>query len=152
MSLTSHSSADFGHVPPELSADLPERLIHTNVVGSLNQDELTFSQNRRHQVNIVDLPSRVISMTVGGLEPGQGTRRHRHNYETLIYVLEGSGMSIIGGREVRWQRGDAFYVPVWAWHEHINLSVKDKASYLACENAPHLQNLGIALREEAQEA
>ncbi|MEB0138377.1 MULTISPECIES: cupin domain-containing protein [unclassified Undibacterium] len=149
MSLTSHSSADFGRVPSELSVDLPQRLIHTNVTGNLNQDEQAFSHDRKHQVNIVDLPSRVISMTVGGLEPGQSTRRHRHNYETLIYVLEGSGMSIIGGSEVRWQRGDAFYVPVWAWHEHINVSVSDKASYLACENAPHLQNLGIALREEA---
>lgn len=31
---------------------------------------------------------------------------------------------------------------------NINLSETDSASYLACENAPHLQNLGIALREE----
>lgn len=143
-----HSSRDFGKVPAELDATLPDRLLHANVTGSETEGDRDFSQHRHHQVNVVDLPSRVISMTVGGLEPGQSTRRHRHNYETLIYVLEGQGKSIIGDREVLWKRGDAFYVPVWAWHQHINLSER-KASYLACENAPHLQNLGIALREEA---
>jgi quercetin dioxygenase-like cupin family protein len=150
MSVTKHhSSGDFGQVPAALDATLPERLLHADVAGSATHGDRDFSQHRRHQVNVVDLPSRVISMTVGGLEPGQCTRRHRHNYETLIYVLEGEGKSIIGEREVRWKLGDAFYVPVWAWHQHINLSEHHKASYLACENAPHLQNLGIALREEA---
>jgi quercetin dioxygenase-like cupin family protein len=146
--LTGPSSADFGRVPAELSVEMPERLIHANVVGTPSGDEAALSRDRQHPVHIVDLPSRVISMTIGGLEPGQRTRRHRHNYETVIYVLEGRGMSIIGGREVPWQRGDAFYVPVWAWHTHINSSATEKASYLACENAPHLQRLGIALREE----
>lgn len=149
MSVNSHSSGDFGRVPAQLQADVPERLLHADVMGKRSKDDQDFSRDRQHAVHIVDLPSKVLSMTVGGLEPGQESRRHRHNYETMIYVLEGSGMSVIGEREVRWQRGDAFYVPVWAWHQHINLSATEKASYLACENAPHLQNLGIALREEA---
>ncbi|MES2263767.1 MAG: cupin domain-containing protein [Pseudomonadota bacterium] len=149
MPLTSHSSADFGAVPAQLNVALPERLLHQDVQGAASDAAQTFSAARHHSVHIVDLPSKVLSMTVGGLAPQQSTRRHRHNYETLIYVLEGSGKSIIGDREVQWQRGDAFYVPVWAWHQHINGSDTDSASYLACENAPHLQNLGIALREEA---
>ncbi|SHM70050.1 Cupin domain-containing protein [Duganella sacchari] len=147
--MTQHSSRDFGRVPSQLQAEVPERLVHVDVMGRHGDDDADFSRDRQHAVHIVDLPSKVISMTIGGLTPGQQTRRHRHNYETLIYVLEGQGMSVIGDREVRWQRGDAFYVPVWAWHQHINLSESESASYLACENAPHLQNLGIALREEA---
>lgn len=144
-----HSSADFAKVPATLDASLPERLLHADVTGGVRAEDRDFSKHRQHEVCVVDLPSRVISMTVGGLEPGQSTRRHRHNYETLIYVLEGQGKSVIGEREVMWKRGDAFYVPVWAWHQHINLSEHENARYLACENAPHLQNLGIALREEA---
>jgi gentisate 1,2-dioxygenase len=149
MSLRSYSSIDFGAVPAQLSEVLPERLLHSNVLGENNSRGDEFSAHRKHRVNIVDLPSKVISMTIGGLEPNQSTRRHRHNYETLIYVLEGNGKSLIGDQEVHWKNGDAFYVPVWAWHQHVNLSATDNATYLACENAPHLQNLGIALREEA---
>ena len=148
MSVTSHSSGDFGRIPDWLQVDMPAHLIHNDVLGQRGQDDQDFSRERHHAVHIVNLPSRVLSMTVGELDPSQRTRRHRHNYETLIYVLEGSGMSVIEEREVRWQRGDAFYVPVWAWHQHINLSETGKASYLACENAPQLQNLGVALREE----
>jgi gentisate 1,2-dioxygenase len=52
---------------------------------------------------------------------------------------------------VDWQAGDAVYIPVWAWHHHANLDDKIPASYLACENAPMLQNMGrLAIREEAQ--
>jgi gentisate 1,2-dioxygenase len=88
-------------------------------------------------------------MTIGGLEPGQSTRMHRHNYETIIYVLSGQGASVIGEQRVEWRAGDAFYVPVWAWHQHSNSSAAERAEYVACENAPLLQNLGVAVREEA---
>jgi quercetin dioxygenase-like cupin family protein len=148
MSLISpHSSGDFAKVPAVLTPALPERLLHADVMVGKTKEDQDFSQQRHHQVWIVDLPSQVISMTIGGLEPGQSTRRHRHTYETLVYVLEGKGKSIVEGREILWKQGDAFYIPVWAWHQHM--STGEKATYLACENAPHLQNLGVALREEA---
>jgi gentisate 1,2-dioxygenase len=88
-------------------------------------------------------------MTIGGLAVGEATRRHRHNYETIIYVIAGKGVSTIEEREVSWRAGDAFYVPTWAWHQHRNTSTTEEALYVACENAPMLQNLGIALREES---
>jgi quercetin dioxygenase-like cupin family protein len=144
-----YSSSDFAGVASRLAADLPEKLIHKNVLDNGSASESEFSQQRHHLVRIVDLPSKVMSMTIGGLEPGQSSRLHRHNYETLIYILEGTGKSRIGDQEVAWVKGDAIYVPVWAWHQHSNLSTTEPALYLACENAPHLQNLGIALREEA---
>ena len=51
-----------------------------------------------------------------------------------------------------WQAGDAVYIPVWAWHHHVNLDDNNPAKYLACENAPMLQNMGrLAIREEAEE-
>lgn len=145
------ASADFGKVPPVLTADRPERLLHANVLDSAAPEDGKFSQERRHLVRMVDLPSRALSMTIGGLAPGESTRRHRHNYETIIYVVAGAGVSLIEGREVRWRAGDAFYVPTWAWHQHSNASATESALYVACENAPMLQNLGIALREEGVE-
>lgn len=143
-------SVDFAKVPPTMTARLPERLIHQDVLGAgAVRDDSGFSRERGHPVGLVDLPSRVLSMTLGGLAPGQSTRRHRHNYETIIYVLAGAGTSLIEDREVQWRAGDAFYVPIWAWHQHINNSDTESAAYVACENAPMLQNLGIAMREEA---
>jgi quercetin dioxygenase-like cupin family protein len=143
------ASADFGKVPPSLTADRPERLLHADVLRASAPEDGRFSQERRHLVRMVDLPSRALSMTIGGLAPGESTRKHRHNYETIIYVVAGTGVSVIEDREVPWRAGDAFYVPTWAWHQHSNASATESAMYVACENAPMLQNLGIALREEA---
>lgn len=148
MSQAPFSSKDFWKISSSLTGHLPERLIHRDVLNSGVTEDSSFSADRKHLVRTVDLPSRTLSMTIGGLEPGQHTRMHRHSYETIIYVVSGSGISVIEGQEVQWKAGDAFYVPVWAWHQHINQSQKDSALYIACENAPLLQNLGAALREE----
>jgi len=151
MPQTRRSSADFAKVPSQLQAMMPAvgRLIHKDVLGSGVADDAAFSNTRRHLVRTVDLPTVALSMTLGGLEPGQATRKHRHSYETVIYVLQGTGVSVIESEEVHWRQGDAFYVPPWAWHQHRNSSSTDAALYLACENAPMLQNLGAAQREEA---
>lgn len=144
------ASADFWRVPDRLQAQVPERLLHPAVAGDHVQGAASFSAERKHPVHLVDLPSRTMSMTLGGLEPAQTTSRHRHNYETLIYIIEGRGLTLIEDREVEWCAGDALYVPVWAWHQHRNRSDSERCLYLACENAPLLQNLGgLALREEA---
>jgi gentisate 1,2-dioxygenase len=142
------SSKDFGKTPSSLSAKLPDKLIHKKV-ESTNLDE-GFSKERKHPVFVVDLPSIALSMTIGGLDPGQSTNRHRHTYETVIYILEGHGYTLIEDRRVDWEAGDAIYVPVWAWHQHHNLSLSESCRYVAAENAPLLQNLGgIAIREES---
>ena len=143
-----YASKDFSRVPAALTAEVPERLLHAAVLESPDGDAAAFSAERRHLVKVVDLPSRFLSMTLGGLAVGQSTRLHRHNYETIIYVLKGRGKSRVEDREVQWKAGDAFYVPVWSWHQHINLSETEEALYVACENAPQLLNMGLALREE----
>lgn len=143
----SFSSKDFGKTTDTLEADMPDKLIHKNVTSTEALDG-EFSKERKHPVFVVDLPTKNISMTIGGLEPGQSTNNHRHTYETVIYILEGHGYSVVEGRRVDWEKGDAIYVPRWAWHSHTNLSDKDSCTYVACENAPQMQNLGVALREE----
>lgn len=143
----SFSSKDFHKTKSTLESALPERLAHRQVAGHLHGD---FSSERGHGVAIVDLPTKAISVTIGHLHPGQATRRHRHNYETVLYVTRGRGFSMVEDRKIVWQAGDAIYIPVWAWHNHVNTG-DEAAEYLACENTPMLQNLGnIALREEAE--
>lgn len=143
----SYSSKDFGKTKRELTVTVPERLIHPDVLSSAEDSVL--NSERKHLVQVVDLPSKTMSMTLGGLEPLQASNRHRHTYETLIYILEGEGETLVEDRSVRWKAGDAVYIPVWAWHYHRNLSASKRCLYLACENTPLLQNLGVALREES---
>jgi quercetin dioxygenase-like cupin family protein len=143
-----HTSADFGRTRSALTAELPERLIHRDVEGTAHAQ--AFSAERKHPVFVVDLPSRTLSMTIGGLEPGQTASKHRHTYETILYVLEGEGFTVIEDRRVDWKAGDAVYIPVWAWHQHTNRSATSRCRYVACENAPLMQNLNAALREEAR--
>jgi gentisate 1,2-dioxygenase len=148
MSKNTYDSSDFGNTNSEINVHLPERLIHKNI----EQDDIasTFSQQRKHAVHIASLPTNSISVTIGGLLPGEQSNRHRHGYETVAYILEGKGYSMIENRRVEWQKGDAIYVPNWAWHHHVNSDANKPAKYLACENAPMLQNLGqLGLREEA---
>lgn len=143
---TQLSSKDFHQTFARPNYVRPEKFIHRNVeqAGVHNQ----FSTERKHPVFFVDLPTRNVSMTIGGLLPGQLTNKHRHTYETVLFVIEGKGYTEIEGEKVEWQAGDAVYIPVWAWHRHQNLSDTEPAKYIACENAPQLQHLGVALREE----
>ena len=145
--MTQFSSKDFGKTPSKMTAKLPAKLIHKQVEKT-NVDT-QFSAERKHPVSVVDLPSITLSMTLGGIVPGGRTGKHRHSYETVIYVLEGKGFTMVEDQRVEWEAGDALYVPVWAWHHHVNLSASESCRYLACENAPLLQNLGgVAIREE----
>jgi quercetin dioxygenase-like cupin family protein len=142
-----HSSKDFGRTAPTLTAQVPARLVHRDVENTAH--EAGFSAQRKHPVFVVDLPSKTISMTIGGLEPGQTASKHRHTYETILYVLEGEGETMVEDQRVEWKAGDAVYIPVWAWHQHTNRSATKRCRYVACENAPLMQNLNAALREEA---
>lgn len=140
-------SADFDQTPPTISVIMPERLKHYNVEG--DGRNISYSALRKHPVHFVDLPSHAISLTIGSLEPGGYSNRHRHTYETILYVLEGRGYTLIENTRIEWEKGDAIYIPVWAWHHHVNQDDQNSAKYLACENAPMLQNLGcLAIREE----
>lgn len=142
-------SGDFWRVNQSINPVLPDILHHPEVCKRQGSGSKGFSDERKHPVYLVDLPTKSISMTIGVIHPGQQTSRHRHNYETVIYVLQGEGTTIIEDHEIIWKSGDALYIPVWAWHHHINRSKKLSCQYVACENAPLLQNLGgIGLREE----
>jgi len=141
-----YSSRDFGKTASTLDVSLPDTLLHRDVENTAGDAE--FTSQRRHPVYVVDLPSRTISVTIGVLNPGQTTSRHRHTYETILYILEGRGCTIIEDRRIEWSAGDAVYIPVWAWHHHLNASAVNRCRYVACENAPLLQNLAAAMRQE----
>lgn len=147
MTQEKYHSNDFDKTPVSIPVSVPEKIIHRNVEETGSKSH--YSDERKHPVSFVDLPSHAISVTIGGLLAGGKSNRHRHTYETILYVLEGEGYSVVEDKRVDWKAGDAVYIPVWAWHHHVNLNADKPAKYIACENAPLLQNMGmLALREE----
>lgn len=133
-------STDFDKALTSVPVGLPDKLIHRSVEPE--DAKLVSSAEPRHPAYFVDLPSQAISVTLFGLSPDGCSKRNRHTYETIIYVLEGYGYTMIEDRRVDWKAGDAVYIPVWAWHHHVNLDGEKPAKYLACESASMLQNAG----------
>jgi quercetin dioxygenase-like cupin family protein len=126
-----------------------DHLIHRDVCsdGVANG----FSESRGHPVYAVKLPSTSISASVGELAPAAQTSNHRHAYESLVYVLEGEGWTILEGERLEWRAGDAFYVPPWNWHRHV-AGPRQRVRYLTTTNLPLLHKLGqTVLRQEGSD-
>lgn len=107
-----------------------------------------FSEERGHPVFPVQLPSTSVSLSVGLLAPSAATSNHRHAYESLVYVLEGEGHTVMEGATYAWRAGDAIYTPPWCWHQHVASSA-GPVRYLTATNMPLLEAIGqTVLREE----
>ena len=72
--------------------------------------------------------------------PPRGTSvRHRHTTEAYLYIVRGKGFSIVNFEDepeerVDWEEGTLLSPPVWAWHQHFNLSDSEPARYLAVQD------------------
>ena len=82
--MNAFTSGDFAKVPTRLQVSLPPRLKHANVLSGTDEEGVRFGKERKHLVKLVDLPSRTLSVTLGGLDPAQASGKHRHNYESII--------------------------------------------------------------------
>ncbi len=141
------TSADFGRTTDDVKVKMPDKVI----VRQLEKHkDSAYSEERQCSVFIADLPSYTVSVDITLIKPDSHDRKHRHYYETLLFILEGSGYSIIEGERVEWEAGDALHIPPWSWHQHFNTDSDKEVRYLAATNAPLLQGVGgVAIREEA---
>lgn len=76
---------------------------------------------------------------IAELPPGGTSVRHRHTTEAYLYIVRGLGFSIINfddepEERVDWEEGTLLSPPVWAWHQHFNLSEDEPARYLAIQD------------------
>jgi uncharacterized RmlC-like cupin family protein len=90
--------------------------------------------------------NRVLSSHLAELAAGGNSVRHRHTTEAVIYIVKGRGYSIVnyeGQPEERidWQEGTLFSPPVWAWHQHFNLSETETARYLAIQDTGLIRHM-----------
>lgn len=61
-----------------------------------------------------------ISLMLGEIQPGDGPRLHRHDYEEVFVVSEGLGTFIIGGETVEAGPGAIVLVPAGVPHRFSN--------------------------------
>lgn len=107
-----------------------------------------FSAQRGHPVFPVAVAARSVSMSVGRLEPGARTGNHRHAYEAIMYVIAGSGHSVVEGNRFAWKAGDAVYTPPWCWHQHV-ADEGVPVEYVTATNMPMLEAIGqTVMRQE----
>lgn len=76
---------------------------------------------------------------IAELKAGGASVRHRHTTEAYLYIVVGRGFSIVNNEgepeeRIEWEEGTLFSPPVFAWHQHFNLSSDEPARYLAIQD------------------
>ncbi len=144
------------HVQKERRASFLEEWRKQRRTGVLRARDLTFRE-REPGVRIAyyagleeGAPTRTLDSGAHELEPGATTTPHRHSWDALLFVQEGSGWSDIGGRRIEWKPWDTIHLPAWTWHRHGNDGSKT-ARYLSFSSQPLLETLNLAALEEARD-
>lgn len=90
----------------------------------------------------------ILSAHVAELKPGSGSARHRHTTEAYLYIVKGSGFTLVNYDDdpvtrVDWSEGTLLSPPRWAWHQHFNLDPDDTARYLAIQDTGLLRTMRL---------
>ncbi len=83
-------------------------------------------------------------------EIGTKSGRHRHQGGLLIYVLEGTGYSIVDGERWDWEKGDLVLLPMrpgGVEHQHFNLDPTKPSKWAAFINVPIQEYLASDLQQ-----
>jgi quercetin dioxygenase-like cupin family protein len=85
------------------------------------------------------------------LKPGERSGKHRHMWEEVLFVVEGSGYDLHWDlkfdcldafewdwnpepQRFAWQRGDFIYVPPFTIHQHVNADPATEARLIVISN------------------
>jgi gentisate 1,2-dioxygenase len=143
------------HVQKKRRADFLEQWRGQRRTGVLPASELVFKE-REPGVRVAyfagsDEGAAMRTNDAGAheLDPGTTTTPHRHSWDAMLFIAEGSGWSEIGGRRIEWKAWDALHLPPWTWHRHGNDGDK-AARFLSFSSEPLLTSLNMALIQEAQ--
>lgn len=93
-------------------------------------------------------PSINLDANVHEVGPGVVSTIHRHSWDAIVFVVEGSGWTEVDGRRHEWRPWDTIYLPGWAWHRHGNDGDKP-AKLISFSVEPFAELLGMAVLEDA---
>ena len=95
-----------------------------------------------------DRPTRVLDALVHEVDPGVTTTVHRHSWDAILFMAEGSGWTEVDGVRYDWKAWDAIHIPAWSWHRHGNDGDKP-GRFMSYSSEPTLWTLGMSLIEDA---
>ena len=75
------------------------------------------------------------------LRPGETTRLKRETSNTFVIVMEGEGVTEVGGQRFDWSKNDVFVMPNFLWRRHVNTGKTDAVLYTVSD-AALMRNLG----------
>ena len=81
---------------------------------------------------------------------GWNTGKHAHGEEAM-YIIEGTGCSIIDGKRYDWETGSCIFVSFGSMHQHFNLG-KKRAVYLSAMELALERFAGLAKFSQYEEA
>ena len=97
----------------------------------------------RKVINKVDTGARRIILLSAELPPGKVHLLHRHpNAEQIMYVLEGSCLSLSEGEPVRLNEGDAVFIAQREWHGVRNDTDQPAVTLVIYAGAGSLEEAG----------
>jgi len=86
---------------------------------AIHQSQLPFV-GMSHEFVGMDHGSVGISFFVVIGEPGRGTRLHKHDYDEVVYVMEGRSKWMVGDREREATTGDVLIFRAGEPHKFVN--------------------------------
>ncbi len=88
-----------------------------------------------------------VRVTLDVLLPGEETAPVRHNSTQVNFCIRGQGMTIVGGKQIRFGQYDVWNHPSYLPYRHVNDS-KELQARLTYSNAPLLEMLRVHLVDE----
>lgn len=92
--------------------------------------------------------SRTLDYQMQLLRPGEQTQKHRHTYGQVFVCLEGEGYTEIDGERYDWGASDAFCLPTFRWHRHVNISTTTDAVLYSVSDRAAMRALGLLWEDQ----
>lgn len=92
-------------------------------------------------------PTRTIDATAHAIPPATTSTIHRHSWDAILFMTEGSGWTEVDGVRYDWRKWDAIHIPAWSWHRHGNAGDR-MARFLSTSSEPLLWSLDLAILED----
>jgi gentisate 1,2-dioxygenase len=94
------------------------------------------------------VPSLNLDAVTHEIPPGVRSTVHRHSWDAILFMTEGSGWTEVDGKRHEWRPWDTVYLPGMSWHRHGNDGSKP-AKFISWSVQPMVELLGLALLEDA---
>jgi uncharacterized RmlC-like cupin family protein len=119
------------------------------IVKDLKTTELVAREYRNTKARFYRLSGAIrLQPHLSELPPSHVSVKHRHTTEAVLYIVRGTGHTVMhydGEEEQRvdWEEGDLIGIPLWAWHQHFNDSDTEVARYLAIQDTFTIKQMGL---------